>query len=432
MKRILWVCNIMIPAIAKSRSMESSVREGWLSGIFDKLQNTKEDLTLGIAFPVTKEEFILLGKKFVYREGKKEIYCYPFYEDLGHPEEYDPSLEGYATDILEDFQPNIVHLFGTEFPHAYAFAKVFRKPNQTLLGIQGLCFRIATEYMAGLPTKVVKSKTIRDILRKDSLMEQQNKFVRRGEIEKKTIALSNVITGRTSFDREESLKINPNAKYYLMNETMRSDFYEENQGIEEAYSLFLGQGDYPLKGLHFVLEAMGRLKEKYPEMKLYIAGNSVISHQSLKDIIKLPAYGKYLLSLIRKYDLKDRVIPLGRQSSKQMRERYQKSAVILCASVLENSPNTVAEAMLLGKAVIGSEVGGIPDMIEDKKNGLLFQSGNSEDLAEKISLLFDNPQMREKLGANARETALVRHNGDKNFEVLMKIYEDMYESNLRI
>lgn len=96
------------------------------------------------------------------------------------------------------------------------------------------------------------------------------------------------------------------------------------------------------------MNAMSLLAAKYPDLKLYVAGNSVIAHGSLKERLKLSAYGKYLLSLIREYGLQDKVIMSGKLDALEMKERFLKSSVFLCPSVLENSPNTVGEAQLLG------------------------------------------------------------------------------------
>ncbi len=103
----------------------------------------------------------------------------------------------------------------------------------------------------------------------------------------------------------------------------------------ERHSIFLGQGDYPLKGMHFLLEAMGRLKESYPDLKLYVAGNSIISHETAKDKCKLSAYGKYLLVLIQLYELQDQVIVLGKLSAEEMKAQFLRSSVFVCPSVME-------------------------------------------------------------------------------------------------
>ena len=182
--KVLWVCNIMLPAIAQALSEEYSVREGWLSGILGRVlentgsedvaecpqeQNAAGNLELGICFP--GKSGADLSVRLPLGTKKKEVACYSFYEDLTSPENYDDRMEARFAQILADFKPDLVHIFGTEFGHAYACAKVWNKPEKTLLGIQGLCGSIAEHYYADLPQSVINSVTLRDFLKKDSIRQ---------------------------------------------------------------------------------------------------------------------------------------------------------------------------------------------------------------------------------------------------------------------
>lgn len=433
MKRVLWICNIMLPVIAKELGLSYSNREGWLTGIFNQLAGEKDKkIELGICFPVT-EWAGELKKERVSPLVVRGVPCYGFVEDLAHPERYDVSMEESFAEIMADFKPDMIHIFGTEFPHALAAEKAFGRPEKTLVGIQGLCGEIARVYQAGLPDDVYRKRTFRDIIRKDSLMQQQEKFVKRGELEKEIIKLAGHITGRTRFDKEGTERINPGAVYHVMNETMRDSFYEGawSLGACEKHSIFFGQGDYPLKGFHFMLEAMPDILQKYPDAKLYVAGNSIMNYSTLKDKLKISAYGKYLLSLVKKYGLEDKVIITGRLTEKEMKERFLKANVFVCASVLENSPNTVGEAMLLGVPVVASYAGGIPDMITDGADGLLFENKNAEMLAGKVLEIFaanENGAAKKRLEALssvAKERAHHVHDGASNYNRLLEIYEEM-------
>ena len=446
MKRVLWVCNIMLPAIAQELHLPYSNREGWLSGIFRQLtegsgENTAEvslagerEICLGVCFPVTDRSQIPASEK-AGGFRVKGVPCYAFLEDLGHPERYDASLEERFREIFADFKPDILHIFGTEFPHALAAVRSFNRPERTLIGIQGLCGEIARAYMAGLPKKVQHQVTFRDLVRRDSIRQQQKKFLQRGEQETLAIKGCGNITGRTRFDREGTARLNPDAEYFHMNETMRKEFYTGSWKLEncEEHSIFLGQGDYPLKGMHFVLEAMARLSESYPDVKLYVAGNSIINNRTFKEKLKLPAYGKYLLSLIKKYGLEEKVIMTGKLTSEEMKQQFLKSHVFVCASVLENSPNTVGEAMLLGVPVAASEAGGIPDMITDGQDGLLFETGNADSLAKAIGKLFDRTVDEtglcpaQRLSAQAVQRARSVHDGAANYHRLLEIYDRIGE-----
>lgn len=426
-KKVLWICNIMLPAIAKELHMEYSNREGWLSGIYEKASKEKFPFELGICFPVEPGDFAKVSKKPDAAFEKLELQnvtCYAFREKLKTPEVYDTELEGCFKEIFEDFKPDMIHAFGTEFPHTLAAVKTFDDSQHTLIGIQGLCSEIAKCYRAGLPEKVWNKASFRDVLRKDSMRQQQVKFQKRGQNEIEAIKKTGNITGRTAFDKEKTEKINPSAHYYAMNETMRAEFYNGKWEPEQAeqYRIFLGQGDYPLKGMHFLLKAMGILKQKYPDLQLYVAGNSIIRQETTKDRLKLPAYGEYLLKLIKKYGLENQVHAAGKLSAQKMKEQFMKCSVFVCPSALENSPNTIGEAMLLGVPVVASEAGGIPSMIENRNTGLLFKNHSSEELADAIASIWENPEIARELSAHERVRASFVHDSNKNYDRLMEIY----------
>lgn len=433
MKRVLWICNIMLPVIAEELGLPYSNREGWLSGIFQQLLLEKDkEIQLGVCFPTEQMPEVLSDK-----ENKaflvKGVPCYAFRENLRTPEIYDASIEEAFKEILEDFKPDIIHVFGTEFPHGLAAVKVFGNAGRTLVGIQGLCGEIAKVYMAGLPEKVQNRVTFRDFIRKDSLKQQQEKFVLRGKQEAEIIKAAGNITGRTAFDKNGTAGINPRAKYFSMNETMRREFYSGSWNAEtcEPYSIFLSQGDYPLKGMHFALEALAKLTPCYPKAKLYVAGNSIIEHDGLKQKLKLSAYGKYLLELIESYGLTDKVIVTGKLCAEEMKDRFLRSSVFICPSVLENSPNTVGEAMLLGMPVVASKTGGIPDMITDGKDGLLFEVGDVDKLSEAIERVWKTDRDEnglteaERLGKAAAKRARLVHEGSTNYRRLLEIYDSI-------
>ncbi len=412
----------MLPTYAIAHNLPYSVREGWLSGCINRIISSKKDdekMTLGVCFPAE-------GEIASSKEEIDGITYYGFREDLNRPEVYDGTVENRFHVILDDFKPDIVHIFGTEFPHSLAMLRAFGNPDRVLLGIQGICSVIATEYMALIPEEVQRSATFRDRLKEDSLLQQQEKFKIRGEHEREAIMLAGNITGRTTFDKEETAGINPGARYFAMNETMRPCFYmgKWTEKKAEPHSIFLSQGDYPLKGFHFVLKAMPILLEKYPDAHLYVAGNNIIGRGGSKYpfFMRASSYGKYIKSLIAQNRLKKKVTMLGSLSDQQMKEQFLKSSVFICPSVIENSPNSLGEAMLLGVPVVASRVGGIPDMVQENKDGILFEKGNPEDLAKAVLQIWDEPVIAAVYGDNASAHARITHNADTNYKRLLEIY----------
>lgn len=424
--KVLWVCNIMPPIIGQYLGKECSVKEGWISGILMRMMKEKEEVELGICYPV--EDVSEEGKKEVVINDDKKIVCYGFAEDTVHPENYGgDGLEKRIGEIIRDYNPEVLHVFGTEFGHSLAAVKSFGNPKHTLVGIQGVISECAKEYMADLPLDVQEQVSFRDWLKKDSMKQQQEKFFIRGEREKEVLKLCGNVTGRTDFDKEATKNINPQVKYFFMNETVRGEFYEGQWKYENCkkHSIFFSQADYPLKGFHYLLQALQIVKEKYPDVTVNVAGNSLVNYATLKDKIKISAYGRYLRKLIKKLDMEDKITFLGKLSAEEMKQQYLNCHTFVCASSLENSPNSVGEAMLLGTPVVASYTGGIPSMVDHEKEGLLFEKGNVKALAEAIIRTWEDKEMVDVMTNEARARARKTHNADENYEALMGMYREI-------
>lgn len=424
--RVLWLCNIVLPAIAKKLHMPESNKEGWLTGISEELiKEEKNKITLGICFPVQKEMDGISGS--VAAGTTADIAYYGFYEDTLHPEIYDTSLEERLKRIVGQFKPDVIHAFGTEFPHTLAMAKICQNRKKLLISVQGICGELAKYYTVGLPSDVCKKKTFRDWLKRDNIIEQQEKFMLRGANEKAALLLTGNIAGRTAWDRAVLGKYLETAKYYKWNETLRSNFYGKNWNISdcERYSVFVSQGNYPIKGLHIALRAFPKVLAKYPDAKMYVAGDKITAYGTLKEKIKIGTYGKYLLELIRQNHLEEQVVFLGRLDAEEMCERLLKSHVFLSASVLENSSNTVGEAMLLGVPVVSSEAGGVPSLMEGEKEGLFYPPEEEEALAGQIMRIFSEEGLADRLSKAGKQRAEKTHDARTNYERLLEIYHEI-------
>jgi glycosyltransferase involved in cell wall biosynthesis len=166
-----------------------------------------------------------------------------------------------------------------------------------------------------------------------------------------------------------------------------------------------------------MLKALPLVLYRYPEAHLYVAGANILGNK-----LKISAYGKYLQELIHDHGLEGKVTMLGNLDEAKMKAQFLKSSVFVCPSIIENSPNAMAEAMLLGVPVVAAAVGGIPSFIRDGKTGLLYEPGNITDLAAAIQIAWDRETAREISGA-AAEQAHKFHNRAKNYMRLLDIYK---------
>jgi len=430
----------MLPAVAKHLGLPGNHKEGWLSGLVSALlecgnQEADGHLELAVAFPVTGESTVF-GEKIAVTGG--HIRAYGFYEDMDHPEEYGEEKQKQLTDALlriaNDFEPDVIHCFGTEYPHTCAICEGYDKKERLLISIQGLCGVYAESFFANLPDSVKNRVTFRDWLKKDSIIRQQQKFVDRGRWEIRAVQAAGNVSGRTHWDKHYTNLWNPKAKYYAMNETLRPCFYE---GIwEEAkakpHSIFLSQGDYPIKGLHYMLKALPLIRKEYPDATVAVSGNQVNRTDGWKNRLKLPSYGKYLNQLIKENHLEEAVFFLGRLNEEQMKEQYLKSFTYVCCSTIENSPNSLGEAMLLGMPCVAADVGGISSIFTDGADGILtagYGSGSEDDIAASLAkgviALWKDADLRKQCCEHARAHAAKTHNRQTNQKRMMEIYLDM-------
>ena len=342
---------------------------------------------------------------------------------------YVPELEEKFREEIRTFQPDVIHSWGVEYHHALAMvnaAEAEGKLPHMVASIQGLCRFLAERYTDGIPETVCRRITIRDFLRKDNILQQQEKFALRGELETKALQKLQHVIGRTDWDHCCALSINPQIRYHFCNETLRENFYENHWDYESCvkHRIFASSCLYPIKGFHYLLEAFAQVVRTYPDATLAVTGSSFLP-KDLKGKLRQGSYERYLASLAKKYHLEEKLVFLGHLSADRMKQAYLDANVFVLPSTLENSPNSLGEAMLLGIPSVSADVGGVRNLMNDESEGLIYESGDVAALADHIIRLFAMEEAAAALGEAARGHALRTHNPETNLRELIKIYEEI-------
>jgi glycosyltransferase involved in cell wall biosynthesis len=181
-------------------------------------------------------------------------------------------------------------------------------------------------------------------------------------------------------------KVNPNKAFIFPNALSDTPLRNKSNNYKIG---FLGRLDQS-KGVDILINAFHKVVKKNPNAQLEITG------KSSKD--------EYLLEVINNLGLTNHVFLKGSIPYSEVLDFLCSVNFLVIPSRIDNLPTVALEAFSVATPVIGSNSGGIPDIINHGYNGWLFESGNVDDLAEKINDLLINREKRDLMAKNARIT----------------------------
>ncbi|MCM1502963.1 MAG: glycosyltransferase [Bacteroidales bacterium] len=405
--RVLWITNIPLPPICDALGWQIPAVGGWMYSTLKRVANLND-----IEFAIAS---VYSGNKLIFKEiDNYKYYLLPLSGCSAI--QYNRHLEKYWKDIQETFRPDVVHIHGSEYPHGLAYVRVCGTDG-VVVSIQGIVSAYCRYYtLDGVHKSLL---TFRDFLKNDSITKSKRKFEKRGVSEKELLSSVEHIIGRTEWDKAHTWALNPDANYYYCGETLRDSFYKHKWNYSKCnpYTIFVSQASYPIKGMHKLLEAMPLVLRKYPDTKVYVAGNNPASLQWWR----ITGYGKYIKSLITKYNLEEHIIFTGMLSEEDMCKAYLNANIFVCPSAIENSPNSLGEAQLLEMPYIAAYVGGVPELVKDNP-AVMYRFEETEMLAKKICELFD-------MGASFKPVPYDkwRYDGEYNASLLNEIYRTIMQ-----
>jgi glycosyltransferase involved in cell wall biosynthesis len=415
--RVLWIIN----APPKSVDGNDSGRTGggWVTSLEAELSKRK-DIQLGIVFKSIQ------GNNSFFTSGNTQYFPISHISDKNrffrhinrwvHRLEDDDLLEKF-TNVINEFKPDIIQIFGTESYYGLIISKI---NVPCVIHLQGSLVLVNHKWHSGLSVlDILINSKFWSIYQGWGFFHEYFFFKKAAKRELKIYNECSNFMGRTDWDKRMTSVLAPNAVYFHCDEILRQEFYLHTwhqHNSNNKFIIFSTSRDCTYKGLETVLECKKLLQKYYPESKITwkIAGvteNDEISYQIER---------KYKDSFVN-----NNVLLLGKLEEKELITAMLEADLFVHPSHIDNSPNTVCEAMLLGMPLITTYAGGIPSIIENNSEGLLVQDGDPYALAGAILELINDTKYAVKLGANARGRAIIRHNPDTIANRVLSIYKSV-------
>lgn len=419
--KILWLCSRTLARILRMQGKHTSVNAsgGWLEGLSDQLIKDQNVKLTCCVLETSEKKHLKYGKADNF-----EYYIIPTtIKEYTDTSDKTPSYEHYIYEILSTTKPDVIHVFGTEFKHTWIMTEVCKRLgiiDKVVISIQGMVGIIAKHYFSGIENKWKYVCTLQEMIRRTTMLCDHKTYADRGVLEH--LAIKNVkhVIGRTDWDECCSKKINQSINYYKCNETLRETFYSGEWSYHacKKHTIYISQASYSIKGLHMFLKALPDIIADYPNVQVYIGGNNRYG----SNLIKGSGYFLYLQKLIKKSNLERHIHFLGPLSAEQVKEEMLKANVFLSSSSIENSPNSLGEAMLLGTPCISSDVGGVKNMLQPDIEGFIYPFEEYYMSSYYIKKIFSMQEQVEAMSKKAKEHAMKTHDPIKNNQDLMQIY----------
>jgi glycosyltransferase involved in cell wall biosynthesis len=413
--KILWFTNT--PSLAEEKLSNKPVGGGWIKSLEKEIKEF-DNIELGIAFYYNKNiiPFNFNGVKYYpFENGTKLQKLYNRFRVRIEP---GSDLEKFSK-VVNDFNPDVIHIHGTENP----FGLIANKVNiPVVVSIQGNIIICHHKFFSGIEERYAFITVgLKNFLLRNSFHKTFRRFTLMKNREEKLLRNCINVVGRTKWDKRISSVLAPDSNYFHNDEILRDTFYkrEWNKERSETIVIHITTSNSLYKGLETVCSSINLLiNNKKLNIKCQVAG----LHEN--DLIV-----KVVKKKLKDVFPKDNIISLGKLNEVQLVESMLRADIFVLPSHIENSPNSLCEAMMLGMPCIATHAGGSNSLLEDAKEGILIQAGDPWSMAGAILEMYNNYDIAIQYGQNARKRALARHDPQKITNGLIDIYEKVIRDN---
>lgn len=415
--KVLWVSLVKFPPLCEYLEEPVPAHCGWMYASAKAMLKAISEVSLGVIV------YSYGGKYEKYDIEGVTYYLVP----TGRIDRTSKKQIAACRQVITDFAPDLIHIHGTEHSLAKAVCVANVSGVRIIANIQGLAGPYMRYADGGLSLwEKWTNITPLDFYRGTFLLNAKRSFEHRAECEHYVLTHITDIIGRTQWDYDHVMTVNPRLHYHFMNETLRDSFYEKplwNYARCKKHTIFVSNSGSALKGAHQVLKALPIILRQYPDTMVNFCGSSVMSN-NLRDLLRFQGYHLYLRRLVKRLHLQEHVHFLGSLSEAQMKQQFLDANVYVMPSAIENSPNSLCEAQILGTPVVASYCGGTPTLLIEGQTGYFYRYEEFEQLAQLVMRLFE---IENGIGLSATEMEVAdkRHDREKNAQRLAEIYNDI-------
>ena len=411
--KVLWFTNT--PCSAAEKLMLATHGGGWLKAL-EKELSAREDIDLHICFysPKAHEPFKYGNTSYfpVHRKSKGSKLKRLLQRITA--KNHDTEELQQLLSVAETIKPDIIHIHGTEenFGLLQQLVKV-----PVVVSIQGILTPLSEKFFAGIPAaEAFWKESLKAKLSFRSASRLYGQLSRNAGRERHILQQTRHVIGRTTWDKRVTRVLAPGSKYYINNEALRPAFYEtlwQQQAFGQPLKIITVASDALYKGFETIIKTAQALAA-YPSLPFEW---SIVGLNHNSDLVQTTR--KWLKADPDQLHIK----LLGGTGEKEIAALLQSSDIYVQVSHIENSPNSLCEAMLIGMPVIASYAGGTASLLDNEQEGLLVQNGDPHALAGAILQMRENFALATSWGAKARQKALGRHNKTAITTDLIHIYK---------
>lgn len=414
-KPLVCCANMKVLWISGSPSLyDEQTYGGWVSALERIVRKYCPQIELGITFEHTDDKF---------KEQRDNVTYYPLkvlktVRDIwkmkwnGNDDWY---LKGPLLHrVIDDFKPDIIQCFGSEWNWGLISKETDVPVVIHMQGFRNIYAHASKQVNIASPSILYDMLHPREVLQRLFLKTYSKKEC---ETEIEIMKSCRFFMGRTEWDKNLVKYFGVDAEYFYCPEAIRPEIYESKERWsykqKERLQIVTIASAGQLKGNGVILETAKLLKDMGVKFEWRVSGDKMIINSFERST---------------KINHKDvNVTLLGFVPVTEVKNELLKADIYVLPSIIDNSPNSLCEAQLIGCPVVATYVGGVPQIVQNGETGILYPYNEPHTLAYTLLKLYEHPERLIELSKKEVAVSHDRHNP----QIIARTLQDIYMNILK-